>query len=94
MAGMHEAMIYLITRSVPRELQPGIVVLALAERPLSWAEILGRPEEEIIDLLAEFYVGRDDLLQLSVLSGGCSEGSGKHGRGRRPRRHRRLSEVP
>jgi hypothetical protein len=40
-----------------------------------WAEIIGRPEEEIIALLAEFYLTHDDLLQLSGLPGGHSGGS-------------------
>jgi hypothetical protein len=69
---MLEAMIYLISRAVPGEYQPAVVVLAFAELPLDWAEVLGRPEEEIIALLAEFYLTRDDLLQLSGLSGGSS----------------------
>jgi hypothetical protein len=69
---MHEAMIYVISRSVPRELQPGVVVLALAGLPLPWTEILGIPEPEIIGLLSEFYLGRADLLELSGLSGGCT----------------------
>ena len=46
------------------------MVLAFAELPVVWAEIIGRPEEEIIALLAEFYLSRDDLLQLSGLPGG------------------------
>jgi hypothetical protein len=66
---MHEAMIYVISRSVPRELQPGVVVLALACLPLPWTEILGIPELEVIGLLGEFYLGRADLLELS---GGCT----------------------
>jgi len=69
---MHEAMIYVISRSVPRELQPSLVVLALAGLPLPWTEILGTAEPEIIGLLREFYLGRADLLGLSGLSGGCT----------------------
>lgn len=69
---VHEAMIYVISRSVPRELQPGVVVLALAGLPLPWTEILGIPEPEIIGLFTEFYLGRADLLELSGLSGGCT----------------------
>jgi hypothetical protein len=48
------------------------VVLAFAELPVVWAEIIGRPEEEIIGMLAEFFMMRDDLLELSGLSGGCT----------------------
>lgn len=57
-----EAMAHLISRSVSVELQPGVVVLALAGLPLPWTEILGRREGEIIGLLAGFYAGRDHLL--------------------------------
>ncbi len=66
---MLEAMVYLISRTVPDDLQPAVVVLAFAELPVVWAEIIGRTEEEIIGMLAEFFVTRDDLLELS---GGCT----------------------
>ena len=69
---MLEAMVYLISRTVPEDLQPAVVVLAFAELPVVWAEIIGRPEEEVIGMLAEFFMTRDDLLQLSGLSGGCT----------------------
>jgi hypothetical protein len=69
---MHEAMIYVISRSVPGELQPSVVVLALAGLQLPWTQILGIPEPEIIGLLSQFYLGRADLLELSGLSGGCT----------------------
>jgi hypothetical protein len=69
---MLEAMVYLISRTVPEDLQPAVVVLALAELPVVWAEIIGCAEEEIIALLAEFYLTRNDLLQLSGLPGGCT----------------------
>ena len=49
---MLEAMVYLISRTVSEDLQPAVVVLAFAELPVVWAEIIGRPEEEIIALLA------------------------------------------
>jgi hypothetical protein len=48
------------------------VVLAFAELPVVWAEIIGCPEEEIIGMLAEFFMTRDDLFELSGLSGGCT----------------------
>jgi hypothetical protein len=67
---VHEAMIYVISRSVPRELQPGVVAVALAGLPLPWTQILGIPEPEVIGLLSEFYLGRADLVELSGLSGG------------------------
>jgi hypothetical protein len=69
---MIEAMVYLISRTVPEDLQPAVVVLAFAELPVVWAEVIGRPEEEIIDMLAEFYLTSDDLLELSGLPGGCT----------------------
>jgi hypothetical protein len=69
---MLEAMVYLISRTVPEDLQPAVVVLAFAELPVVWAEIIGRPEADIIDMLTEFFMTRDDLLELSGLSGGCT----------------------
>lgn len=57
-------MVFLIHRSVPPELQPGAVVLAFTDLSVPWTEILGRSEEEIIDLLAGFFAGRNDLLEL------------------------------
>ena len=57
------------------ELRPGVVVLALADLPLPWTEILGRSEEEIIGLLAEFFAAKADGLELSGLSGGCTAGA-------------------
>jgi hypothetical protein len=69
---MLEVMVYLISCTVPEDLQPAVVVLAFAELPVVWAEIIGRPEEEVIGMLAEFFMTRDDLLQLSGLSGGCT----------------------
>ncbi len=65
-------MVYLISRTVPEDLQPAVVVLAFAELPVVRAEIMGRPEEEVIDILAGFFMTRDDLLELSGLSGGCT----------------------
>jgi hypothetical protein len=48
-----EAMVFVISRSVSQELQPCAVVLAFMVRSvLPWTEILGPPEEEILDLLA------------------------------------------
>jgi hypothetical protein len=38
---MLEAMVYLISRTVPEDLQPAVVVLAFAELPVVWAEISG-----------------------------------------------------
>jgi hypothetical protein len=70
-----EAMVFVITKSVPPELQPGVVVLALADLPLPWTEILGRSEEEIIGLLAEFFAAEADGFELSGLSGGCTAGA-------------------
>ena len=52
-------MVYLISRTVPEDLQPAVVVLAFAELPVVWAEIIGRPEEEVIGMLAEFFMTRD-----------------------------------
>ena len=66
---MLEAMIYLISRTVPEDLQPALVVLAFAELPLDWMEVLGRSPEEIIDLLTEFFM-TDGFSELSGLSGG------------------------
>ena len=69
---MLEAMIYLISRTVPEDLKPAVMVLAFAELPVVWAAVIGRPEEEIIDTLAEFYLTSNDLLKLSGLSEGCT----------------------
>jgi hypothetical protein len=52
---MAEAMVVLISRLVPREAQPGAVVLALTGLPVPWPEILSRPDEGIVDLLAGFH---------------------------------------
>jgi len=41
---MLETMIYLISRTVAEDLQPAVVVLAFAELPVVWGEIIGRPE--------------------------------------------------
>ncbi len=71
---MLEAMIYLISRTVPEDLQPAVVVLAFAELPVVWAEVIGRPEEEVIGMLAEFFI-RDDFAEVSGLSGGCAAGA-------------------
>jgi hypothetical protein len=68
---MLEAMIYLISRTVPEDLQPAVVVLAFAELPVVWAEVIGRAEEEIIGMLAEYFM-RDDFVEVSGLSGGCT----------------------
>jgi hypothetical protein len=71
---MLEAMIYLISRTVPEKLQPALVVLACTELPLDLAEVLGRTPEEITETLAEFYI-RDDFAEVSGLSGGSAEGA-------------------
>jgi hypothetical protein len=71
---MLEAMIYLISRTVPEDLQPAVVVLAFAELPLDWTEILGRTPDEITGMLAEFFM-RDDFAEVSGLSGGCTAGA-------------------
>lgn len=68
---MLEAMVYLISRTVPEDLQPAVVVLAFAELPVVWAEVIGCPEEEIIGMLTEFFM-RDDFAEVSGLSGGCT----------------------
>jgi hypothetical protein len=68
---MLEAMVYLISKTVPEELQPAVVVLAFTELPLDWAEVLGRTPEEITDILTEFFM-RDDFAEVSGLSGGCT----------------------
>jgi hypothetical protein len=39
-----EAMVYLISRTVPEDLQPAVVVLGFAELPVVWAAIIGCPE--------------------------------------------------
>lgn len=56
----------------PEDLQPAVAVLAFAELPLDWTELLGRSPEEITDMLAEFYLTREDLLEMSGLPGGCT----------------------
>jgi hypothetical protein len=71
----HEAMVFVISRLIPSELQPGAVVLAFTDLPVPWTEILGRSEEEIIGLLAEFFAAKADGLELSGLSGGCTAGA-------------------
>ena len=68
---MLEAMVYLVSRTVPEDLQPAVVVLAFAELPVVWAEVIGRPTEEIVEMLAEFFM-RDDFAEVSGLSGGCT----------------------
>jgi len=69
---MLEAMVYLISRTVPEELQPAVVALAFAELPLDWGELLlGSTREEITEMLAEFFM-TDGFSALSGLSGGCA----------------------
>jgi hypothetical protein len=68
---MLEAMVYLISRLLPEELQPALVVLAFTQLPLDWAELLGRTPEEITGMLAEFFM-RQDFAEVSGLSGGCT----------------------
>jgi hypothetical protein len=75
LAGMYEAKVFVIVRSVPPELQPGAVMLALTDLPMPWAETLGRSEQEIIGLLTKFYATKADGLELSGLSGGCTAGA-------------------
>lgn len=73
-------MVYLISRTVPEHLQPAVVVLAFAELPLDWTEVLGRTREEITSMLAEFYLTRDDLLQLArAIRGMLRGGQGSMG---------------
>jgi hypothetical protein len=88
---MLEAMVYLISRTVPEDLQPAVVVLAFAELPVVWAEIIGRAEEEIIALLAEFYLTRDDVLQLSGLAGGAQRRLASSGPGHRLSKRGRVT---
>jgi hypothetical protein len=66
-------------------------VLVFAELPVVWAEIIGRPEEEIIALLAEFYLKRDDLLQLSGLPGGAQRRLVSSGPGHRLSKRGRVT---
>ncbi len=68
-------MVHLICRLVPRDSRAGYVVLAMADLAVPWTEILGRPEAEIIGMLAGFYLNREDCLDLSGLSGGCTAGA-------------------
>jgi hypothetical protein len=60
-------MAYVISKTVPAELQPGVLVLALAlpehyRSASSWTGILSRLADEIVDLLAGFYaeLGQDE----------------------------------
>jgi len=60
------AMACVITETVAPELQPAVLVLALAPLPWSrraypWTEMLGRPTGEIVDLLAMFYAEHGEV---------------------------------
>lgn len=67
---------FLISRLVPWEAQPEAVVLALTGLPVPWPEILGRPDEGSVDLLAGSYAATAaDGLELAGLSGGSAAGA-------------------